>query len=133
MEKGLPYRSLPNPVSPTLKSLGAGKLFQLRPLGGPRWGPVCEALATEGSVTPPGPGHAGWRGGYSRHLEAYTPGSVCHRSLWGGAASYPYSSPSVQSNPPFSAQTARFHRSCLCHPGAPQGGQEAVQEENKGG
>lgn len=99
------------------------------------WRSACKALAAEGSLTPTGlmQGHAGGRGGHSWQLEAYTPGLVCHLSPWGWglspwAASYPYSSPSVQSTPPFSAQKERFHRSCLCHPEARRDGPGTVQK-----
>lgn len=42
--------------------------------------------------------------------------------------SYPYSSPSVQSTRPYSAQKERFHRSYLCHPEAQWEGQGAIHE-----
>ena len=98
--------------------------------GRPQEEPTWAVLAAEEGLTPHNtPGPCRW--------EEYTPELVCHLSIpqgWGlspWAASYPYSSPSVQSTPPFSAQKERFHRSCLCHPEAQQGGQGTVQERER--
>lgn len=65
--KELPQRFPPNAVSLTFfGSLGMDKSSRLRPLEGPRLGgSVCKALATEGTVTPAGPGHAGQKDGHS--------------------------------------------------------------------
>lgn len=62
------------------RSLGMGRLFHPRSLGRPRWGgSVCKALATEGSVTPAGLGHADWRDGQSDNWRCTHP---CCSVIW---------------------------------------------------